>query len=129
MYCCFFCLTKVILQFSLQRLPESLGSVAIFTLASEKEHSRSSRIVAAGLWIVACMIRHDCAKMVLGAWCVVLFAEFVLLVWRKENLLETVSKKMEMAALCCVYLCVGAQTFKSRNVCRRKRLLEFILEE
>ena len=47
----------------------------------------------------------------------------------KENLMEPVSKKMEMAALCCVYLCVGAQTFKSRNVCRRKRLLEFILEE
>lgn len=85
-----------------------IGSVAIFTLASEKEHSRSSRIVAAGLWIVACMIRHDCAKMVLGAWCVVLFAEFVLLVWREKKICWKPSVKKWRWLLCvvCIYVLV-----------------------
>lgn len=83
-----------------------IGSVAIFTLASEKEHSRSSRIVAAGLWIVACMIRHDCAKMVLGAWCVVLFAEFVLLVWREKKICWKPSvKNGDGCFVLCVSMC------------------------
>ena len=85
-----------------------VGSVAIFAFASEKEHSRSSRIIAAGLWTVACMIRHDCAKMVLGAWCVVLFAEFVFLVWKEKKICwkQSVKKWRWLLCVVCIYVLV-----------------------
>ena len=62
-----------------------VAAVALFVVINEEQSSWKQKITAIGLWIISCMIRYDCAKMVLGAWCLVIFAEWAVRIYKKRK--------------------------------------------
>ena len=62
-----------------------VAAVALFVVINEEQSSWKQKIIAIGLWIISCMIRYDCARMVLGAWCLVIFAEWAVRIYKKRK--------------------------------------------
>lgn len=62
-----------------------VGAAAVFVVVAGEKISWKMKLAAAGLWGIACMVRYDCTKMVLGAWGCVLLIDIVTSIWKYKN--------------------------------------------